>query len=671
MPENIIGVGVKEELAQAPKAIGKEQIQKAYKILQEYKDGKTNLEKKIIQNEEFWKLRHWEQMREDAMGYTPATGWLWNVIVSKQADMEDGFPEPNILPRESGDKQEAEILTSIVPVILDQTDFHKVYTQCSWDKLKQGCSVYKCFWDNTANNGLGDVKVTRVDPLVIYWQPGVEDIQDSRNIFHVELVDNEILENAYPQLKDKLASGDNAIKANYLYDDRIDTSEKSVVIDWYYKKVFNNETVVHYVKFCGDEVLYATENETVPPTNPVLDPRTGQQAVNPETGNAISEPIGPSLAETGLYKSYPYVFDSLFNQEGTPFGYGFTDICKDTQISIDQLNAAITKNALMAASPRYFIADSCDVNEKDFADWKKELVHVSSQMTDETIRQISVNPLGGIYVEILNNQIEMLKETSGNRDVNNGGTTSGVTAASAMAIMAEAGNKQSRSIISGTYEAYKEIVYMIIELIRQFYDTPRQFRIIGERAAMEFVTYDNSGIAPQSQGIDFGNDMGYRVPQFDIEVGAQKNTAYNKMSQNELAIQFYNLQFFNPQNVDQALACLEMMDFDGKHDVAERIERNGTMLQVLQQVFQLAVGMAQAFDNSVLPGLMQMGAQAGIVGPAMAANMPMQSAAHSNDNKAVDHSMVETDPLGNPQREDHPFVKRAVQGVQDAAQPNS
>ena len=122
------------------------------------------------------------------------------------------------------------------------------------------------------------------------------------------------------------------------------------------------------------------------------------------------------------------------------------------------------------------------------------------------------------------------------------------------------------------------MILMIIELIRQFYDLPRCFRIIGERGTAEYVMYSNAGIQPQQQGFEMGIDMGTRVPLFDVEVSAQKASPYSKMAQNELALQFYSAGFFNPQMADQALACLDMMDFDGKDGIMQKIQQNQMMM---------------------------------------------------------------------------------------------
>jgi hypothetical protein len=138
---------------------------------------------------------------------------------------------------------------------------------------------------------------------------------------------------------------------------------------------------------------------------------------------------------------------------------------------------------------------------------------------------------------------------------------------------------------------------MVIELIRQFYDMPRRFRIMGENGMARFVQYSNAGIMPQHQGNDMGMDMGYRLPLFDIEITAQKQSPYSKMSQNELALQFYQAGFFNPQLADQALACLDMMDFDRKQFIMQRISENGTMYQMLMQAQQQVMALASVIDQ--------------------------------------------------------------------------
>ena len=549
--------------------IGKEQVHEANLTLQRYKQGKANLEKRIIDNEQWYKLRHWECMRDQKQDVQPTSAWLFNCIANKHADAMDNFPSPNILPREEGDKAEAEKLSSIVPVVLDQCDFEQVYSDVWTYKLKSGTGVYGVFWDKSKLNGLGDISVKKIDLINLFWESGITDIQMSRNLFHVELADNDLLLSAYPQLSGKLGTATLDIK-KYVYDDSVDTTNKSCVVDWYYKKNQNGRTVLHYVKYVNDEVLFATEND-------------------------------PNFAERGWYDhgQYPFIFDTLYSVEGTPAGFGYIDVGKDAQAYIDRGNQAIMKNMLFNAKPRFFVRREGGVNETEFADANQDLIHVDGTLGQDSILPVQGNTLNDIYVSVLNNKIDEMKETTGNRDISTGGTTSGVTAASAIAAMQEAGSKLSRDNSKASYRAFRKLVLMVIELIRQFYDMPRCFRIMGENGAARFIQYSNAGIVPQSQGgMEMGIDMGYRLPLFDIEITAQKQSPYSKMSQNELALQFFGAGFFNPQIADQALACLEMMDFDRKQFIMQKIAQNGTMYQMMMQMQQQMIMLAQMVDQA-------------------------------------------------------------------------
>ena len=550
--------------------IGREQVQEARHTLQKYKEGKANLEQKIIESEQWYKLRNWECMRKNSKStdqVEPVSGWLFNSIANKHADAMDNFPSPNILPREEGDKAEAEMLTSILPVILEQNNFEETYDVEVDDKLKGGTGVYGVFWDSSKLNGLGDISIEQQDILSLFWQPGITDIQKSRNFFHVDLRENDELIGAYPQLQGKLGSSTLDL-SRYIYDDTVDTSTKSAVVDWYYKKRQDNKTVLHYCKFVNDEVLFATENE-------------------------------PEKYPNGWYEhgQYPYVFDPLFRMKGTPCGFGYVDVGKSAQEYIDRGNQAVMMNMLANAKPRHFIRTDGSVNEQEYADMSKDFVHVDGQLGQDSILPIQGKPLSNVYVQVIKDKVDELKETTGNRDVSTGGTTSGATAASAIAAMQEAGSKLSRDNNKASYRAYRKVILMVIELIRQFYDIPRCFRILGENGAAKFVEYSNAGIQPQTQGVEMGVDMGYRVPLFDIEITAQKQSPYSKMSQNEMALQFYSAGFFAPQNADAALATLDMMDFDRKQFIMQKIAQNGGMYQQILMMQQQMLMLAQMVDQ--------------------------------------------------------------------------
>lgn len=629
--------GLQQASADAPRPAGShitpDMLRKATMTMHKYRAGKASLERRIIEAQEWWKLKNWEQIteRKGVVGSSAsksATAWLWNCIVGKHADAIDSYPEPAILPRMRDDKQEAAKLNAIVPVVLKINGFEQTYSDVAWQKMLEGTGAYGVYWDKNKLNGLGDISIRKVNLLNLYWEPGIGDIQDSKNVFHVALMDNETLIQMYPQLEGETLTSP-ATVSKYRYDDSISTTDKSLVIDWYYHVWQGSRKVLHYVKYVGEHVLYATVDD-------------------------------PECAERGLYDDglFPFVLDPLFPVEGSPCGFGYVHVGKDTQKDIDLISQAVVSNATVNATPRWFIRQDGGVNEQEAADITKPFIHYSGALNGDNLIPVSNPTLPGNVVDVLSMKIEELKFVTGNVDVNNGSTPSGVTAASAIAALKEDAGRSSKDSNKAAYRAYAQIVTMVIERIRQFYDMPRQFRILGADGAEYFLdNYTNAGIVPQYQGVDAGVDMGYRLPAFDIDVQAQRETSYTKAAQNELGIQLYQLGVFNPQMADQSVMLLDMMDFKGKEELQQKVSQMGTMATALQQISAIASQMAlQLGDQQSAAMIQQIAAVAGGGGGLTGMG-------------GMAFEMPEADATGGADDGKHPFVKKAEQQVDEATRP--
>ena len=617
--------------------IDKEAIIKAGEILMRYRSGKSSIEHRIIASQQWWKLRNWQMIELErgtrgAQAVKSTTAWQWNCIVGKHADLMDIYPEPIFLPREESDKQEAEMLTDVIPLILQLNHFEETYDACCLQKLLEGTGAYGVFWDKSKLNGLGDVAITKVNMLNLYWEPGISDIEDSKNVFFVYLADDDDLISRYPQLEGKLGSN-TYLTAEYLTDDSIPKDGKSIVVDWYYKKWVNGKQVLHICTFCNEEILYSTEN------NGMID---------------------------GLYDDgeYPFVLDVMYRVEGSPGGYGIYDITKDTQTDIDTLNQAMVLNAVVNATPRHFIKKDGSVNEAEFLDVSKPFIHVNGMLGDDSIRPVTTPQMSGYVMNMLQQKIDEIKFTTGNTDVNNGGVPAGVTAASAIAALQEESGRTSKDTGRGTYRAFTKIVAKVQSRVRQGYDVARMFRITGKSGADEsYVAFDNSGLKPQPLMNGMGLEGNMRLPVFDIEVRAQRENAYTKLSQNELALQFYNMGFFLPQNADQSLMCLNMMEFKGKDELMASVRKNGTLLDMLTRIAQVAAVAMQSAN----PETAMLGQQIAMVTQGItqdATTQALQPGAGGGGGLPA-----ETEAQENPTKE-NALVSKAREQSQNASRPN-
>ncbi len=508
--------------------IGIEEIKQAYKTLLNYKAGKRSLEQRIIENEEWYKLRCCSSTANKGENHSSA--WLFNSIINKHADAMDSYPEPNVLPREKSDKDTAKQLSSILPVILEQRGFEQTYSDVWWYKLKTGTGVYGVFWNNELEGGLGDIDIKQLDILNLFWEPGIKYIEQSPNLFYATAVNKKQLLAEYPHATESLRSGFNELAA-YRLEDGVRDESKVLVIDWYYKKKVGGKTLLHYCKFAGESLLFASENEK-------------------------------EYIDSGFYDhgKYPVIFDTLFVTEGSPAGFGYIDIMKDCQRSIDRLNYTIERNAIIGETPRWFISDSAGINEEEYADWSRPFIHTAGRIDDQTLKQVKVENVSSNALTLLKFKVDELKETSGNRDFAQGSTNYGVTAASAILALQEAGGKLSRDMIKSSFRAYQNICYLVLELIRQFYTEPRTFRITGENGGDEYITYQK----------DLTEHMN-RQSIFDIRIIPQKQNPYQKAQQNELAKELFSLGMLDPSRKEEARLAIKLMDFDGKEEILQRL----------------------------------------------------------------------------------------------------
>ena len=556
--------------------IDEEAIGEAKNIYEKYKQNLEKFKKRIVENEKWWQFKQWEVIG-DVPGKEndpkPESGWMFNSLANKHADAMDNYPMPNLLPREESDKGSALSLSKIVPCILDNCDFQQIYSDAWWYKLKQGFCVYATYWDNTRDNGAGDIAVKQIDVLNLLWEPGIKYIQDSPNIFLIDAVDNDVLEGMYPDLEGVLSNTAGAEIVKYDTERDDSASNRTVVYDWYYKQTVNGRTIVHYCKFIDGHVLFASEN-------------------------------CEEYLESGYYISgeYPFVVDNLFPVESEMLGFGYIDVMKSPQMMINKMDQSVAKNAALVGKPRWAVNKNAGVDPEQIADYSQDYFELNGKISEENIKQYQAAPLPAFVMNYLEMKKDELKETSGNRDFSQGSTAAGVTAASAIAALQEAGSKLSRDMINGAYRAYVRLVKQIVELIRQFYDEPRCFRIDGEGGSYEFISFENSMLKETTLNDITGQPEIVKKPVFDIKISAAKKNAFNRASQNETVKELYGMGVFNPNNYVQAGMLLDAMDFEGVEELRRKVGENGNLNEKLNQLAGIAMQMAGMLDQTIGAG---------------------------------------------------------------------
>lgn len=490
-----------------------------------YKADKEQLVERIRDNERFYRESYCQMSGRLLGSMLCDAPFIFSAIENARADAMDNFPCADILAREPQGADAAAALSRIVPAQLEISDFRRAYVDNIRNKLKYGTAVYGVFYSGET------IDIRTIDLLDIYVDMHVADIQDSRFLFIRAAVENEYLREEFPEFSE-LFSGDADVDT---LTDTYRLKDRTLVLDCYYKKP---DGTLHMLKLCKDTVIAATEDM-------------------------------PGY-ENGLYSHglFPVVFDVLYPTVNCPFGFGMIDIAKPTQVEINKLDSAITENIMCGAKPRYLAKRSGGIDEGEFRDLSRSIVHYEGD--SDAIKPIDKSGINEYYLLHRDRKKEELKEILGNRDFQQGATNGGVTAASAIETLRQTGEKRSRAMINDTYDSYKKIVYMMLELMRQFFTQNRVFRITDPGGSRGYCTF--SAAMMYSRVWD---SMGahLRPLVFDIDVIPQRESPYQRETVNKTIMQFWQSGMLEPENIDSALIALKNMSFDGREQLIADLDR--------------------------------------------------------------------------------------------------
>lgn len=560
--------------------IGLDEIHEAMQTFRKYQNSKKQYDERFKQAFKEYNLLYTEatapQIKTDDNGRPRKVlvpkrkgAQALNVIMNKHADAMDNYPEIICLPRAKDDEQAAKTLNSVIPCIHKRNGFIRTYSDEQLDKFVGGCGCYAVLWDKTAENGLGDIAISRVDILNLFWEPHIENIQDSANVFFARYYDEEGIRKVYPELE-SVSTASLGLVEHETYDNSNKSNDKVILLDWYYKK--NGE--LHLCKFVGEHILYSSENEGKPIYN---------------------------------HGKYPFVLEPMFRLRDTPVGFGFMDVVRAPQNQLDELKHDMLVNIKVNSQPRIYSNTAVGVNNDDMTDLDKTVIEVNGQLQGNIAPVESKELASGAWslYDRLSNEI---KETSATNDASNGASAAGVTSGSAIAALQEAGGKVSRDSNKLAQEAMTELAQLEIELIRQFYNLPRIFRITGENNQTTYEEFDNTDLRKQpltytdtdGQVVNYTDEDGNileRLPIFDIDVKAQKASPFATAAQNEMMMNLFQMGAFNPQAADATLVMLDGMTFEGKEKLIEKIKQNQTLSQAVQELSN-KVQMLEAMNAS-------------------------------------------------------------------------
>lgn len=585
--------------------MNKDFVLKMIEKYHEYRNSteQIDLKRRLVENEKWFRRKQSEMQPKFNSGENKRVptihgGYVFNAIITKHADAMDNYPDVNILAREESDVKLAQTLTGVIPYILERNDFESVYSDNWYSKLKTS-SCYSVIWDQDANDGEGEVKITKADLINLFWQPNISDIQHSEFVFCHSYLPKKAFIDTYGL--DKLVGAE--------YITHIDTYEALkfqlkdefvLIIDCYYKKKNKaGKTCLHFAKITGTSVLFSSEDEHF------------------EDG----KPSYPN----GYYEDgeYPFVFDVMYPTEQCIAGFGVVDAIKDIQAYIDSLDTMLQVNNQIVGKPRYLISNDLNISNADLMDLTKDVIKFNGSVNNEKFMKLPIDTLPRQIEDSLQRKADELKEIIGNREFQQGGTQKGVVSGTAISILQASGDKLSRDIIKESYRRYKKIILLVIERVRQFYDDARTMRIIGKDGEESYIEFSNAqlkGFDDMMPSMDYRGDLGVDVnapmgvqspqfgtgsnrslPMFDVKLTVQKSNPYSRELNNQTIIELAKLGLLNPEMFEVNLPVLNALQFDGKDAIIKDLREVSDKFKSAAQEQQQALIQSQMQTSSGAP----------------------------------------------------------------------
>ena len=464
------------------------------------------------------------------------------------ADQMDNMPEALMLPETKDLEEVAEDLTDVVRFVMARNNYESLHRRRVEDCFGTGTAVTQVAWDPDMDGGKGNVAVIRWPVEAFLWDPAADNIQDARAIFKVSWHPLSWYEQHYPEKFNDIGSdwaeysGLGVPEAQEM--DQPGDEDRAMLLEYWYR-------------------LYDAKKRRY-------------------TINVAYLAGGVLLEDTkDVYKHgmYPFVLDVYTPIEGLPVGDGLIQECAPMMRYINRYAAYIDTNLRMASKGRLLVDRNAGIDKDALLEWETDVVE-GDRIDPSALQWMQTQPFTGAATQQMLQLQTDIKQDSGQNQFTRGETAGGVTAASAISALQEAGGKITRLRTHVLNQGFRAIVEQVMWLINQFYDSKRVLFITGR---------DENPNQRREVNADpdrlFGKHKGGTLPPppYTVQVQIQRRNPLRQQAQNELFMQAYSMAA--QAGAPFPLSVLfKLLHVDGKERILPEIVAVETLQQQMQEL---------------------------------------------------------------------------------------
>lgn len=522
---------------------------------------KLGLFDRFKENETYLDGKHWDLVpTEDPNEPRPHTPVLWSTLDNIHADLVEAYPKCSPKAETVKDEAAVRMAGDLQNASFARRGFKKVWRQVTKGVLDQGVDFIETFWDKTLYNGLGDANYRRWSVRNMLFDPHVGDLNDSAGVFTMTFERERSVFGKYQEKREKIKASNNyTVRPSDLSGGKnaIPSSKENdmvLILNFYWREFTIVKTKIGPIpkyRLCWAKIA---------------------------GGTVVERPKRP---EKSVYAhgDYPFTPIPFEEKDGSLFPLGLVDRFKKMQWYIDKVDQGVLCNMLAAIRSKLLCDETAGLDMDALTDWAKNIVK-GKDISEKSVRWFETKPFTNAPMMYAQEKAASMKDESGANQFNRGEGGRGVTAASAIYALQDAGSKRSRKLIDMLYDAVGEVCWQAIELQYEFYTEDRLVAITDDGGEPHDVTVNNATFKSSSHN---------GILDMRMRMSAEQDVGYKTALRNQQAI-----EIFNAQMIDSTIA-LQMMDFPDKDKVMALIKarEESEIVQLRQALAQTQAELQQ------------------------------------------------------------------------------
>lgn len=574
----------------------------AYKFLRIFRDGCREYHEKIRDNREIVRMKDpyqdtgRKQEGEPKMLQLQTLKSTFNNCV---ADQLDNMPEAALLPERPGLEEVAEDMSDVVRFVFNQNGYEELHRRRVEDYFI-GTALTQIVWDADMDGGKGNVAIDRWPIESFLWDPQEPDIQNARALIKVTWHPLSWFAAHYPDRAQYIGSEESEHDNVGLNEELVRLSgdeDRAMLMEYWYRRydAKKRRYTINVAFFAGGALL---ENQT----------------------------------DVYRHGMYPFVMEPFNYIEGKPVGDGLIDQLAPMMRYVNRYAHYMDENARMSAKNRLLVRKNAQLDMQALADFDQNIIE-GQNIDDDSVRWFQSKPLNGMITQQMLQFQTDIKQDSGQSQWTRGETAGGVTAASAISALQEAGGKITREHTLMLNQGFKKIVEQVLWLVCQFYTNRQEQMITGKdgkaREVMMSASHLRGDDAPPEEmppeavlmkvdellpGANGMPGLGSRIreraqkkaakrrkdnlapPPYTVQVQVSRRNPLRVQAQNELFIQAYTMAAQAGQQFPLKM-LFELLVVDGKDRIMPILEEVDQQTQMLQQLMEENQMLKQSNEN--------------------------------------------------------------------------